>query len=155
MLNNENQGEPAVGFRYLLSISGNPDPEESGFSEISGLSAELETESFSAGGENNLLYNLPKQVKTTPLVVKRGMFNLDSALINWVKEVVNEGFPDKIQTEDIIIQLMNEKNEIIITWTLHNAFPTKWEVNGFNAMENKLLIESITFSYTNFEMDFN
>ncbi len=153
--NDSQQNDPAVGFRYKLSISGKPNSEKAGFSEITGLSAELETESFTAGGENNLLYNLPKQVKTTPLVLKRGLFALDSPIMKWVKEILNEGYPKKITPNDLTIQLMDEKNIAIVTWTIRHAFPTKWEVNGFNAMENKLLIESITFSYTNFEMKFN
>jgi len=146
--------EPAVGFRFNLQISGKPDAEKAGFSEMSGIAAELETEPLFAGGENNLLYNLPKQVKTSPLVLKRGVFKHNAFLIKWVKQVINEGLSKKINTEDLIIQLVNQKEEIIITWTLHNAYPVKWEVNGFNAMENKLLIESITFNYTNFEMEF-
>lgn len=151
----DNQNGPAVGFRYNLNILGKTDSDEAGFSEISGLSAELETETFNAGGENDLVYHLPKQIKTTPLVLKRGLFNLGSEIVDWVKDTINKGFPEKIQTEDIVIQLMNEKNEPIITWTIHGAYPTKWELNGFNAMENKLAIETITFNYTNFEIEFN
>ncbi|MGM0496629.1 MAG: phage tail protein [Bacteroidota bacterium] len=149
-----NQNEPAVGFRYNVNILGKTDFNEAGFSEISGLSAELETEPFNAGGENDLVYHLPKQIKTTPLVLKRGLFNLGSEILYWVKDTINKGFPEKIQTQDIVILLMNEKNEPIIMWVINDAYPTKWELNGFNAMENKLAIETITFNYTNFEIEF-
>lgn len=145
---------PAVGFRFNLKVSGKPDAEKVGFSEMSGIAAELETEPLFAGGENNLTYSLPKQVKTTPLVLKRGLFNVDSFIVQWVKQVINEGISTGISTRDLIVQLVNQKEEIMITWTLHNAYPVKWEISGFNAMDNKLLIESITFNYTNFVIDF-
>jgi phage tail-like protein len=144
---------PFRGMHYSVNIPGRHNPDDHGFSEISGLTAELETETYFAGGKNNLAYQLPKQVKSTPVVLKKGMFSLNSGLLNWVKSVISEGFPKSINKSDIIIQLKNSKREPIITWTLHDAFPVKWEIKGFNAMENKLMIESITFSYTYFEME--
>ncbi len=146
--------ELAVGFRYKVSIQGDGMSESESFSEISGLSVELETESLFAGGENNFAYYLPKQIKNTPLVLKRGLFNKESELLKWIKDVLINGFPKSIKTQDIVIQLMNDQNEPIIIWTLHDAFPVKWDVNGFNSMENKLVVESVTLNYSNFEMEF-
>jgi phage tail-like protein len=92
-------------------------------------------------------------VKSTPVVLKRGLFDINSDLLAWIKNILTEGFPGKVEKSDIIIQLKNKPGEPIITWTLHDAFPVKWEISGFNAMENKLMIESVTFNYTYFEME--
>lgn len=153
--NNNNTPEPALAFRYRVSISGVNDADEMGFSEISGLMAELETEQVFAGGENNFVYNLPKQVKSSPLVLKRGFFNSNSSVAQWINDVLANGFSGSVELKRIDIQLVNDQNSPIITWTLHNAYPTKWELSGFNALDNKMVVESITLNYSNFELEFN
>ncbi|PLX24270.1 MAG: phage tail protein [Salinivirgaceae bacterium] len=153
--NNNNAPEPALGFRYRVSISGINDADEMGFSEISGLTSELETEQVFAGGENNFVYNLPKQVKSSPLVLKRGFFNSNSSIAQWINNVLSNGFPGNVEAKDVVIQLINENDDPIISWTLYNTYPTKWEVSGFNAMENKMVVESITLNYSRFELEFN
>jgi phage tail-like protein len=154
MTSDENRKDPVRGFHYSVNIPNKETGDEAGgFTEISGLTAEMETETYFPGGENNLVYHLPKHVKSTPVVLKRGLFDINSDLLAWIKNILTEGFPEKVEKSDIIIQLKNKPGEPIITWTLHDAFPVKWEISGFNAMENKLMIESVTFNYTYFEME--
>jgi phage tail-like protein len=152
--NSNNTPSPALSFRYRVSITDINDSGEMGFSEISGLTSELETEQVFAGGENSFVYNLPKQVKSSPLVLKRGFFNSNSGIAQWINNVLSNGFPGNVEAKDVVIELINEHDDSIISWTLHNAFPTKWEVSGFNAMENKIVVESITMNYSRFTIDF-
>ena len=45
--------------------------EEQRFQDVSGLSFEIETETFVEGGENRFEYKLPKRIKYPNLVLKR------------------------------------------------------------------------------------
>ncbi len=56
------------------------------FSEVNGLQIEIETEPYREGGKNDFIYNFPKGIKYQPLVLKRGITDIDD-LWNWYKEV--------------------------------------------------------------------
>lgn len=146
--------KPILGFKYIVKILGLDDSNELGFSEMSGLSSELETEQVFAGGENSYAYYLPKQVKCSPLVLKRGFFNSNSSIAQWINDVLSNGFPSGVESKNIVIDLNDETDHTIVSWTLYNAYPTKWEISGFNAMENKMLVESITMNYSRFTIEF-
>ena len=60
-----------------------------------------------------------------------------------------------MEVKNLEVKLVNNHSTPIITWTLYNAYPTKWEVSGFNAMENKMVVESITLNYSNYTMTFH
>jgi phage tail-like protein len=158
--------EPLVGFRYGVSIvpenqikgaseGGNAaniigsaisTSEEASFSEISGFSATLETEDIEAGGDN--LLHLPKQIKFSPLVLKRGFTSAASELVRWVSSIIfTESVGKEITTMSVIVKLLNEENDPLVYWVFNGAFPTKWSTSGLKAMTNELVIEEIELKY--------
>jgi len=148
----------AVGFRYKVNIEGNKHKEDmndryGGFSEVSGISAEIETETVYSGGDNESSYSLPTRMKHSDLVLKRGFIDMYSDLSFWVLQIMEGNFLE-IETQNIIVELVDEEDFSIMSWTFKNAFPVKWEVSNFNAMENKIVLESISFRYTNFVFSF-
>jgi len=139
----------AVGFRYRVNIEGVYHHAESGFSEVSGISAEIETETCYSGGDNDSSYSLPTRIKHGDLVLKRGFINMRSEFGAWVLKTMS-GNLTEILTHNIEVDLIDEEQNTVMQWQFENAYPVKWEISNFNAMENKVVLESISIRYTNF-----
>lgn len=136
---------PPLGFHFLVEFGNQKD--EYQFQSVSGLSVDLETEEIAEGGENRFIHRLPIRTKYPNLVLKRGLL-VNSALINWCKAAV-EDF--NFSPTDIIIKLLNEENQPLITWNVVHAYPVKWVIGDFSAEESKIVIETIELSYSYFK----
>ena len=133
-----------VSFYFKVKI-GN---DEFAFSEVSGLSAELETESISEGGVNNFMHLLPKQIKHSNLVLKRALMPVSSTDIKWIRRIIEGDFSMLISTKTITVQLLNSEGNSIYNWTCQNAYPVKWDIQSLDSEKNNILIETLEFAYT-------
>jgi len=155
--NNEKQDHveaylaPAFYFRVdFIGSSGSLDngsPSDNSFLEVSGLSAEMETEPVVEGGENRFVHQLPKGVKFPKLSLKRGIAAKDSPLVIWCKKVLEGGFAELIETRQLSVRLLDRNGDPLRVWEIENAYPVKWEVEGFKSTKNELAIEKIELNY--------
>lgn len=123
---------------------------EAGFQEISGISADLQTEEVIEGGENRFVHKLPKHVKYPNLQLKRGFVARYSDLNTWCEETILEAkFP--IIPKLVVVSLLNEAKLPLMSWKFQNAYPVKYEVSGFNAETSQILVENIELAYQRFE----
>lgn len=140
-----NKFYPPLGFHFLVEFGNQKD--EYQFQSVSGLSVDLQTEEITEGGENRFTHKLPLRPRYPNLVLKRGL-HVSSGLIDWCKAGV-EGF--NFSPTDIIIKLLNDEHQPLITWNVVNAYPVKWTVGDFNAEESQIVIETIELSYSYFK----
>lgn len=141
---------PPTGFHFLVRFEGlqtkYPGIPDVGFQEVSGMNADIGVEEYREGGENRFAHRLPQPVSYPNLVLKRGML-VGSQLMQWFKKSV-EGFT--FEAHDITVILLNPEHAPLQAWNFINAWPVKWSVEGFNAEENKIMIENIEFSYQHY-----
>jgi phage tail-like protein len=104
---------------------------------------EIGVEEYAEGGENRFKHRMPNPVSYPNLTMKRGML-VGSQLMKWFKDSV-EAF--QFEAQDITVILLNEQHLPLQAWNFINAWPVKWNIEGLNAMENTLMIESIEFAY--------
>ena len=64
---------PPVGFHFRVVFEGPFGDADMRFQNVSGLSAEIGTETLEEGGENRFSHRLPTTPKYPNLVLKRGM----------------------------------------------------------------------------------
>lgn len=140
---------PPVGFHFKVEFglfSG--DSPDIRFQSVSGINASVpNSESYAEGGENRFTHRLPVRASYENLVLKRGML-IGSKLIGWFKDAL-EGF--KFRPTLITVTLMNSKHMPLEQWVFYNAWPTKWNVDGFDAEKGAIVIETVEFSYQYFE----
>jgi phage tail-like protein len=141
---------PPVGFRFSVNFHGNKNDVDASFSEVSGISAQLTTEEITEGGENRFKHRLPLQMSYTPLVLKRGVVTASSTLLTWIKNSFANGLSQSIELKDIDINLLDDSNNKLITWTFVGAYPIKFDISGLKADSNQLAIETIELSYQRF-----
>ncbi len=138
---------PAVGFHFLVTFELiGQTPVDTQFQEVSGLDVQFTMESFNEGGQNRFVHQLPVRTQYTQLTLKRGYF-IESVLTRWFREAI-EDF--NIQPVNLLITLLNESHLPVQSWYVVNAFPKKWQLSNFNAMENNIVFETLVLQYSYF-----
>lgn len=140
---------PSPGFHFLVAFELFPPlPADFKFQEVSGLDVEMETEALKEGGQNRFTHQLPIRAKYSDIVLKRGMF-FGSGILMWCRQAM-ENF--EFKPVNVLISLLNSDHLPLNSWYVVNAIPKKWQVSNFNAMENSLVIETLTLSCQYFNM---
>ncbi|RZS92514.1 phage tail protein [Aquimarina brevivitae] len=135
---------PPVGFHFSVEFTGlSPSESDHQFQSVSGLSVDIETEEIAEGGENRFKHKIPVRTKFPNLVLKRGLL-VDSKVIDWCKDAV-ENF--NFKPIDLMVKLLDEKHEPLLSWNVVHAYPVKWSVADFSAEESKVVIETIELVY--------
>lgn len=136
-----------VAFHFKVEFTDITDSDkEISFQSVSGLTVELDTEELAEGGENRFKHTLPLRSKYPNLVLKRGLLP-NSEIINWCRNAL-ENFV--FEPKDLVVSLLNENHEPLMTWNVAHAIPVKWSVADFNAEENNIAIETLELKYNYF-----
>jgi phage tail-like protein len=118
------------------------------FLEISGMATEITTETIEEGGLNSYVHTAPKSLKHGNLVLKSGLIARGSNLADWCVKTLQGDLSTLIEPKTILVQLKNDKEDILLMWRFNNAYPVKWSVDEFNSTNNNILVESIEFAYS-------
>jgi phage tail-like protein len=139
---------PPVGFHFRVEFQNIPGlkPKDAFFQEVGGLSQELSTETVVSGGENRFSFKLPTRGEYPSLSLKRGLF-MDSGLIQWVRDAIEHL---DIKTATVLVSLLNEQHNPLITYRCVHAWPQKWAVSDFNAENSQIVVESLDLVYQYF-----
>jgi phage tail-like protein len=122
-----------------------------GFTEVSGLSVELQTIDYREG-------NMPEyQVTKMPgipqyanIVLKRGMYRSDNEFFQWLNTVKM----NSIERRDITISLLNEEHSPVAVWKVKSAFPSKVEGPTLNSTGNEVAVETIELAHEGLTVEF-
>jgi phage tail-like protein len=131
----ERRDDPYLSYKFQLEID---DLIVAGFSEVSGLQVEIETEDYKEGGINHFVRKMPKVAKYPNLILKRGVTDSD-VLWKWHKNAV-EG---KIERRGGRIMLYDSQGDEKWRWTFEDAFPVKWTGPEFKADGSTVVLESL------------
>lgn len=115
-------------------------PDRIGFSEVSGLSVELQTEEVFEGGGNTYAYRLPKQAKPKNIVLKRALNPASPNVVEWARNCV-EKF--QIRPLTVVISLEDASKEQLKVWNVMNAYAVKLSISDFNSNKSEMVIETL------------
>jgi phage tail-like protein len=140
---------PPVGFHFRVDFAGFPgESPDIRFQSVSGINATVpNSQTYEEGGENRFTHRLPNRASYDNLVLKRGML-IGSQLIQWFKDATMDF---KFKPKDITVTLLNASHEPLEQWMFYRAWPTKWNVDGFDAEKGAIIVETVEFSYQFFE----
>jgi phage tail-like protein len=142
--------EPIIGMRFgVLFFAGGviPNPLDIRFQKVSGLSAEVETESVSEGGQNLYTQKLPKGVRYNNLVLERGM--VIGSPLNLEFNAAMSLF--KFATSNVLVTLLGESRAPLAAWLFMKAYPVKWSTSDLTA-EPALVIDTLELAYTRMQI---
>jgi len=138
---------PPAAFHFSVTFGSNPKDADAAFREVSGIGPEVETETVNEGGQNGFVHVLPKAIKHPRLVLKRGIAASDSKLMKWCQAVMEGGFVKPIEPMLVHVFLLDAQGEPLRCWTVENAWPVKWEIDGFQSTRNEVAMEKIELAY--------
>lgn len=131
---------PLLNYRYLVEISGLV---VAGFSEVSGLEQEIETEEFKEGG-SDFIHHFPKAIKHSNLVLKRGLSTSDE-LRTWYQDVLEAiKYGSAIPKSSIVyIVMLGPDGEPSTRFSIKEAYPIKWSGPRLNASGSEVAVETL------------
>lgn len=117
---------PYSAFNFLVDLEpGQGGDVRAGFSEASGLNAEVTIAEYRAGNDRvNYVRKVPGIHKAGDVTLKRGVIGAQN-LYEWL-ELVRAGKVSEAK-RDIAVKLQSEdRSETVVTWKLRGAMPIKW-----------------------------
>jgi phage tail-like protein len=135
---------PYTGFHFLVVFEIFPQvPNDFRFQEVTGLTVDVNLDTYNEGGENRFVHRLPGRTRYSDLVLKRGM-TLVSGVTAWCVDAI-ENF--NYQPTNMLVSLLNEDHLPVSSWYITNAIPIRYEIAGLNAEQNQIVIETMTLRY--------
>ncbi len=123
---------PYSAFNYLVALGDGTEKEvTAGFSEVSGLNAEVTVAEYRNGNDTvGYVTKVPGMNKSGDVTLKRGVIGADN-LYNWLEEVRTGAVQNGkfVAKRMVNVELRSEdpaSDAAVVTWKLHNAMPIKW-----------------------------
>jgi len=117
---------PYSAFNFLVDLEpGQEEEVQAGFSEVSGLNAEITVAEYRAGNDRvNYVRKVPGIHKAGDVTLKRGVIGAQN-LYEWL-ELGRSGKIAQVK-RDIVVKLQSEdRGGIVVSWKLRGAMPIKW-----------------------------
>ena len=114
------------------------------FQEVSGL--DTETQILEYRHSNSPAYStikMPGIKKFGNVTMKRGIFVKDNSFWAWYSQITM----NTIKRIGVVVQLLDEKSNPPMTWTLTNAWPTKISSPTMKSDGNEVAIQTIEIAH--------
>ncbi|CBW76029.1 Putative phage tail protein [Mycetohabitans rhizoxinica HKI 454] len=137
---------PIPTYRFTVTV-GN---EQMAFSSVSGLEQSVEKIEYKDGLGG--LYQMPGQAQSVTLTLKRGVMPKHSQLYDWMSSISL----NRVDKKDISISLTDESGkELLVTWNVSNAFPTKLTAPSLEATSNEVAFEELSLAADRVTVNFH
>lgn len=135
-----------VNFHFKVEFNLGKEEVDIRFQSVAGLDSTIDTESVKEGGENRFEHVIPVRRKYGPLILKRGVIKpTDSGITSWLQQAFDHESVVPIAT--VIIKLLNEEHQPLMSWTINNVWPRSWKMGELNAEQGAVLIETLELNY--------
>lgn len=132
------RNDPHPAFRFEVRI----DDFRGGFSECSGLGAEIEVMEYREGGVNDHVHQFVTTTRQQNLLLRRGIVNRE--LYDWHAAVVS----GDIVTRDGSIRVLDGSGQaVVMEWRFRSAFPVKWLGPALDALESRVAVEVLELAH--------
>jgi len=115
-----------------------------GFTEVTGLTIENEVIEYREGSSPE--YNkikMPGLHKYGNITLKRGIFASDNEYFEWLNTVKL----NTIERRDLIISLLNENHEPVVSYKVKQAWPVKVQAPDLKSDANEVGIDTIELAH--------
>lgn len=127
--------DPFLTFNFAVEIEGLL---VGGFTEVSGLESEIQTEDYQEGGVNGFVHKLPGQATYANLVLSHGLTAVGT-LWNWYHQTST----GVVQRRNGTIMLLDHRQTPVMWWNFRNALPVRWTGPTFDATVDSVGVESL------------
>jgi phage tail-like protein len=136
------QGTPWPLPKFYFAVRLGDD--EAKFQEVAGLDADAKPIEYRHGNSPSFYpIKMPGLGKVGNVVLRKGIFARDATLWKWFSEIEM----NTIARRTVVINLLDENREPKMTWTLHNAWPTKITGADLKSDGGEVAVESIELAF--------
>ena len=149
MPNTTYQRDPKPTGKFLFEVDG---LEIGTFTEVSGLSVDVEVETVEEGGENQFVHKLPGRMSWPNVVLKRGVTQSDN-LFAWLSKTSGTGVAgqnNKLERRSAAVTLLAADGSRLRHWDLIGAFAVKWTGPSFEATSTEPATEELEIAHHGF-----
>lgn len=119
--------EPYMNYNFLVEIEGLL---TGGFTEVSGLESQIETEKYPEGGVNEYTHHFPTRIQYSNLVLSRGLGD-SNALWDWY----NDAAHGQVRRKNGTIMLLDRQLLPVMWWNFKDAYPIRWTGPQLNSID--------------------
>jgi phage tail-like protein len=139
-MSNENTTWPLP--KFFFSVTGLASP--ASFQEVTGLETEAQVIEYRAGDSKGFnTIKMPGLSKVGNVTLKKGIFVTDSVLWTWFSQIAMNTIP----RSTVVVNLLDETGAPRVSWTLNNAFPTKYTGTDLKSDGNEVAVESMEVAF--------
>jgi len=114
------------------------------FAQVSGLDILVETTEYREGASpETQSVKMPGRSKFSNIVLKRGIKKGDTDFFKWI----NTHQLHTIERRDIVINLLDEQHQPVITWRVKNAFPVRYSGPLLSAQSSEIAMEELELAH--------
>jgi len=143
---------PLAKFFFRVTIDGLP---ELGFQTVEGLESEVSVMEYRPGNTQFLFKaKRPGLVTYSNITLKKGMFLGDSNLKDWWHLYAWDKATNRNERKEILIELLDEAEDVMMTWTVKGAFPVKYTPTSLDAeADSEVAVEELEFACESWTLD--
>ena len=131
--------DPLQMFKFRVSMPGLP--AGIGFQKVSGLTREIGVVEYDEGGYSHT-HKLTGKEQGGEVTLEKGMFaNTD------LEEIYKRSLNSPDYRTTVIIEQLDKFGKVARSWTLAEAWVSKWEGSELDATSEDVAIESITIQF--------
>jgi len=133
------RSDPYASYRFSVEIDSLI---VGGFSEVSGLERELQTEEYDEGGVDRFTHSFPDRMTHPNLTLERGLTDSDT-FWNWIRQVEY----GVVERKNGRILVMNSAGEEVWGWEFRDAYPVKWTGPDLRADDGSVAFETVELTH--------
>ena len=138
----EPTGDPFLAFNFTVAFG--PEIQLGGFSEVTGLQAEIEFHDYREGGVNEYVHKFVGPVKySSNLILKRGLVH--RSVSHWFWRISQEGLNGNRVNATVLMR--NNEAEPVVEWIFKDTYPVKWSGPELRADSNSVAVESLELAH--------
>jgi phage tail-like protein len=134
------RADPYLAYSFLVEVDGLA---VAGFSEVTGLAAELDVFDYREGGVNEFLHRLPGPVRHPGnLTLRRGLSE-STELWDWWRDAMN----GSIRRRNASVLMLGGAREVVRRWDVIGAYPVRWSGPELRAVTPAVALEALELAH--------
>lgn len=113
------------------------------FQEVSGMDTESQVIEYRSSNSPVFSAKMPGTNKYGSVTMKRGVFVNDNSFWSWHQEIKM----NTIIRRNVLIKLLDEKGDVVMKWSLRNAWPVKVTSTDLKSDGNEVAIDTIEVAH--------
>lgn len=131
--------DPYLNFKFRVEIDAII---VAGFTDVSGLEAEMKPEEYEEGGVNTHPHRLPGRFEYPNVVLTRGLTDY-AGFWSWIERVRSES----VDRKHVSIYLLDADGTQRWGWEARNAYPVTWRGPEFRADDGAVAMETVELAH--------